>query len=130
MHVEAERFLSHVFGRACFDSVAGLGRTHPAMAGYVSQPFRVLRIEDFSPPQIDVAVKGRGYYDAVLVFSTKYQPAHPLLENWVWWQRLKEKFFGYHRDLLPEEIAQRVGGTITYHDERDGQWVAVIAVRR
>lgn len=98
--------------------------------GYVSQPFRVLRIEDFSSPQIDLAVKGRDHYDVVVVFSTKYQPPHPLLENWTWWQQIKEKFFGYHRDLLPEEIAGRLGGTIAFHDERNGQWVAVIAMGR
>ena len=87
----------------------------------------MLRIEDFSSPQIEVAAKGRGLYDVIFVFSTKYQPPHPMLENWEWWRRIKEKFFGYHRDLLPEDVAQRLGGTIAYHDERNGQWVAVIA---
>ena len=33
-------------------------------------------------------------------------------------------------DLLPEEIAQRLGGTIAYSKEQNGQWVAVIAVER
>jgi hypothetical protein len=65
-----------------------------------------------------------------LVFSTKYQPPHPLFENWDAWQRVKEKFFGYHRDLLPEDIAQRLGGRIAFHKERNGQWIAVIAVAR
>jgi hypothetical protein len=53
-----------------------------------------------------------------------------LLENWEFWQRMKEKFFGYHRDLLPEHIAQRLGGTIAYRDEMNGQWIAVIAVKQ
>jgi len=43
---------------------------------------------------------------------------------------VKEKFFGYHRDLLPEDIAQRLGGTVVYHQERDGQWIAAIAMTR
>ncbi|MGA9496442.1 MAG: glycosyltransferase, partial [Terriglobales bacterium] len=80
--------------------------------------------------QIDKATRARGQFDVALVFSTKYEPPHPLLENWDAWQRIKEKFFGYHRDLLPEEIAQRLGGTITYHKEAAGQWIAVIAVER
>jgi len=29
--------------------------------------------------------------------------------------------------LLPEDIAQRLGGTVDFHEERDGQWVAVIS---
>ena len=91
----------------------------------------MVRIEDFSVSQIDLAARARDRFDVALVFSTKYQPPHPLfgIENWEAWQRIKEKFFGYHRDLLPEDIAQRLGGTIAYHKERNGQWIAVIAVR-
>jgi hypothetical protein len=96
--------------------------------GYVSQPFRVVRIENFSSVQIDTAAGARDHFDVALVFSTKYQLSHPLFDNWDWWRRIKEKFFGYHRDLLPEDIAQRVGGTITYHRELNGQWIAVISV--
>ena len=96
--------------------------------GYVSQPFPVVRVEDFSASQIDLAAKARGHYDVALVFSTKYQPPHPLLEDWEAWQQIKEKYFGYHRDLQPEGIAQRLGGTIVYHKELNGQWMAVIAM--
>jgi hypothetical protein len=95
-----------------------------------SQPFRVVRIEDFSASQIDLATRARDRFDVALVFSTKYQPPHALLENWDAWQRIKEKFFGYHRDLLPEDIAQRLGGTIVYHKEMNGQWIAVIALEQ
>jgi hypothetical protein len=88
----------------------------------------VLRIEDFTGAQIELASLARGRYDIAFAFSTKYQPAHPLLENWNWWRRIKERFFGYHRDLPPEEIARRLGGTILFHKQVDGQWVAVIAI--
>jgi len=96
--------------------------------GYVSQPFPVVRVEDFSASQVDLAAKARGHYDVALVFSTKYQPPHPLMENWEDWQQIKEKYFGYHLDLQPEDIAQRLGGTIVYHKELNGQWLAVIAM--
>jgi len=95
-----------------------------------SQPFRVLRIGDFSVSQIDVAARARNRFDVALVFSTKYQPPHMLFENWDAWQRIKEKFFGYHRDLLPEDIAQRLGGMIAYRKELNGQWIAVIALEQ
>jgi hypothetical protein len=98
--------------------------------GYVAQPFRVLRIEDFTPAQVALASAARSQFDVALVFSTKYQPAHPLLESWTWWQHVKERFFGYHRDLPAEEIARRVGGRIVFHKESDGQWIAVIAKER
>jgi hypothetical protein len=43
---------------------------------------------------------------------------------------LKEKFFGFHRDLTPEDIAQQLGGTLAYNQQRNGQWIAVIAMKR
>ena len=133
LHAEASRFLAMRYSgeRVLTAWPASDELTRPWL-GYINanQPFRVLRIEDFSAAQIDVAAKARGRFDVALVFSTKYQPPHPLLENWHAWQRIKEKFFGYHRDLPPEEIAQRLGGTIAYSKEQNGQWIAVIAVDR
>ena len=131
LHAEASRFIAMRYpgARVLTAWPASDELTRPWL-GYVSdgRHFRVVRIEDFSASQIDVAAAARGQFDVALVFSTKYQPPHPLLDNWQAWRRVKEKYFGYHRDLLPEDIAQRLGGTITYHKEKYGQWVAVIAM--
>jgi hypothetical protein len=131
LHAEASRFLAMRYpgARVLTAWPASDELTRPWL-GYVSagQHFRVVRVEDFSAPQVDVAAAVQGQFDLALVFSTKYQPPHPLLENWDAWQRVKEKFFGFHRDLLPEDIAQRLGGTITFHKEEYGQWIAVIAM--
>jgi hypothetical protein len=131
LHAEASRFLAMQYpgGRVLTAWPASDELTRPWL-GYVStgQHFRVLRIEDFSASQIDVAVAARRGFDVALVFLTKYEPPHPLLENWEVWQRIKKNFFGYHRDLLPEDIARRLGGTISFHKEENGQWVAVIAL--
>jgi len=132
MHTEASRFLALRYpGARILTAWPASDELSRPWLGYVSQPFRVVRIEDFSLPQIDLAVRGRNRYDAVLVFSTKYQPPHELfIDNWDTWRHIKEKFFGYHRDQLPEDIAQRLGGIIAYHEERNGQWIAVIALDR
>jgi hypothetical protein len=133
MHVEASRFLAMRYpgARVLTAWPASDELTRPWL-GYVNvmQPFRVVRVEDFSAPQVQLAAAARDRFDVALAFSTKYEPPHPLLENWDAWQRVKERFFGYHRDLLPEEIAQRLGGTIPYRTEVNGQWVAVIAMER
>ncbi len=131
LHAQASRFLAMQYpgARVLTAWPASDELTRPWL-GYVSgdQHFRALRIEDFSSPQVNVAAAVRGQFDVALVFSTKYQPPHPLLDNWEAWRRVKEKYFGYHLDLPPEDIAQRLGGTITYHKEEYGQWVAVIAM--
>ena len=135
MHAEASRFLAMRYSgeRVLTAWPASDELTRPWL-GYVnanaSQPFRVVRIEDFSFSQIDVAARDRDQFDVALVFSTKYQPPHALFEHWEAWQRIKEEFFGYHRDLPPEDVAQRLAGTVAYRKERNGQWIAVIAVER
>jgi hypothetical protein len=94
--------------------------------GYVSQPFSVVRIEDFREAEIARAVDARSQFDVALVFSTKYEPEHPLFANWRWWQQVKERYFGYHRDLKPEGIAGRLNGRLLFRKEMHGQWVGII----
>jgi hypothetical protein len=137
MHAEASRFLAMRYpGKRVLSAWPASDELTRPWLGYIdananaNQPFRVVRIEDFSVSQIDVAAMARDRFDVALVFSTKYQPPHALFENWDAWQRINEKFFGYHRDLLPEEIVQRLAGTISYRKERNGQWIAIIAVER
>ena len=131
MHAEAGRFLTLRYPRARVLSAwpASDELSRPWL-GYVSRPFPVVRIEDFTAGQIAIAANASSQFDVALVFSTKYQPAHPILEDWALWQSLKEKYFGYHRDLAPEEIASRLGGIVVFQKKSDGQWVAVIALDR
>ena len=131
MHAEASRFLAMRYPRARVLSAwpASDELTRPWL-GYVSRPFSVVRIEDFTAAQISSASATAGQFDVAFVFSTKYQPPHPFLEDWAWWQHVKERFFGYHRDLLPEEIARRMGGRVVFQKTSDGQWAAVIAIER
>jgi hypothetical protein len=98
--------------------------------GYVSRPLPVVRIEDFSSAQIMRAAAERNQFDVALVFSTKYEPEHPMLENWDWWQHIKERYFGYHRDLNPEEIAGRLGGRLLFQEKKKGLWATVIEMER
>ena len=131
MHSQASRFLAMQYPNARVLTAwpASDELTRPWL-GYVAHPFRVLRIEDFTASQIEAAAAVRAEFDVAFVFSTKYQPPHPFLENWTAWVKIKEKFFGYHRDLPPEEIARRLGGTITFHKEENGLWTAVIAANK
>ncbi len=69
-------------------------------------------------------------YEVALVFSTKYEPLHPLLENWYLWQAWKTRFFGYHRDLPPAAAAQILGGNLVYTEARNGQWIGVIEMNQ
>jgi dolichyl-phosphate-mannose-protein mannosyltransferase len=129
MHAEASRFLEIRYPHARVLSAwpASDELTRPWL-GYVARRFQVVRIEDFTAAQISAASAAVGQFDVAFVFSTKYQPPHPFLEDWPWWQHMKERFFGYHRDLQPEDIARHLGGRVVFQKASDGQWVAAIAV--
>ena len=98
--------------------------------GYVSRPMPVVRIEDFTPAEIERAAAERDQFDVALVFSTKYEPEHPMLDNWPWWRHIKERYFGYHLDIKPDEIAARLGGRISFREQKKGLWIGVIELRK
>jgi hypothetical protein len=98
--------------------------------GYVTRPMRVVRIENFSLEEVLSAADFRSNFDVALVFSTKYESAHPLLEPSEAWTKLKRRFFGYQRDLPPETVGRILGGQIVFRQERKGQWAAVIELDR
>ena len=107
MHRNAARFLQshHPESRILTAWPASDEITRPYL-GYVERPLQAVRIEDFSVDQVMSASDLRRSYDVALVFSTKYQPVHPLFARWQAWQDLKTRYFGYHRDLPPQAIAQ------------------------
>jgi hypothetical protein len=131
MHAQASRFLlRHYPESRILTAWPASDELSRPWLGYVDRAFPVLRIEDFSTPQVAIAATVHDRFDVAFVFSTKYQPPHGLLENWEGWQRIKARFFGYHRDLPPEEIARQLGGKIVYEIKRNGQWIALITAER
>ncbi len=102
---------------------------HPEL-GYVKQPWDVYAIDDFSTPQISRASDEPGKYSAALVFSTKSEPAIPLVSLGSRSAALDERYFGLHHDLLPDSIAHALGGTLVWRRDDDGQWIALIRFNR
>ena len=64
------------------------------------------------------------------MFSTKYEPARPLLDRWQEWTALKRRFFGYERDLPAAAAAQILGGHVVFAEARKGQRIAVIEMEK
>ncbi|HEX3819119.1 MAG TPA: glycosyltransferase [Candidatus Sulfotelmatobacter sp.] len=127
LHEDAERFLEARYPMAhvltAWPASDELARP---WLGYVTRPVQVVRIEDFSLEQVLSAAEFRSHFEVALVFSTKYEPARPLLDSARTWTDLKRRFFGYHRDLPPGAAAHILGGHIVFSEEHKGQWVAVI----
>jgi hypothetical protein len=131
MHQEAENFLVQRYPQArvltAWPATDEISRTY---LGYVTRPLRVVKIEDFTADEVVGAAQERSRFDVALVFSTKYEPPRPLLERWRGWERMKMRFFGFHRDLPPAIAAQLLGGRVVFTERNTGQWVAVIELER
>ena len=99
--------------------------------GYVTAPFDVCAIEDFSAPQVARAAEQPGQYSAALVFSTKSEPARPILTLGSHSSALDERYFGLHHDLEPDAIARQLGGFLVWKSsDGQGQWIALIRFNR
>jgi len=101
--------------------------TRPEL-GYVKQPWDVVAVDDFSASQVARAAQEPQAYSAALAFSTKYDPASPLLR--LGGEALDERYFGLHHDLSPEAITQQLGGTLEWRRDDQGMWIALIRFNR
>jgi hypothetical protein len=127
LHQSADRFVAQHFPNSTVLTAwpASDELTRPWL-GYVDKPVRVVSIENFSVEQLLSAADVRGKYQLALLFSTKEEPR--LLLNFVWWESLQARYFGYHRDLHPAEAAQLLGGRVVFAQHRGSQWVAVVSL--
>ena len=131
MHQHAESFLEARYaGARVLTAWPASHEISRPYLGYVTRPMRVVRIEDFTAEEVMGAAQERGRFDVALVFSTKYEPARPLLRGWRAWEKLKTRFFGFHHNLPPEITAQLLGGRVVFTETRSGQWVAMIELER
>jgi len=131
LHQRAEEFLEarYPMARVLTAWPASDELSHPYL-GYITRPMRVVRIDNFSAEQVMSAADLRSHFEVALVFSTKYEPAHSLVENWRLWREWKARFFGYYRDVPPAAAAQILGGNLVYTEARHGQWVGVIEMEQ
>jgi hypothetical protein len=131
MHRDAESFIEQRYPQArVLTAWPASGEITQPYLGYVKHPLQVVRIEDFSLDEVAGAAEQRSRFDVALVFSTKYEPPRPLLDRWRAWEKMKMRFFGFHRDVPPAVAAQLLGGRVVFTEKIAGQWVAVIEVER
>ncbi len=96
--------------------------------GYVTHPVPTVAVENFSAEQVAKAAAPRHTYTLALVFSTKYDPPPGGLDLLGGRRTYDSLYYDYHRDLRPQEIAQVLGGTVVWQEERKGEWAALVQV--
>lgn len=95
------------------------------MLGYVTHPLSVVPVRNFDAKQISHAMKDSRQYNLALVFSTKYDPPN-LINLGQWNNKINKRYFGFHRDLMPQAIAGQLGGKVIWQEERKGEWAAIL----
>jgi hypothetical protein len=127
LHARAARFLDqHERDAAILTTWPAQDELTKPYLGYVSQPFAVVRVRDFTAEEILRARQMREHYQVAYLFSTKYEPA-----TWIrprFWERLNRRFFDYHQDLSPEAAAELLGGKIVFLSREKAEWVAIVEI--
>ena len=98
--------------------------------GYVKQPLSVMRIENFSAPEMARAAEITEQFNVAYLFSTKWEPPHPFFERLTFGKRLQERFFDYHQDLSPKEAAAVLGGRVIDYQNRNNEWIGLVAIEK
>ncbi len=88
-----------------------------------------MRIENFSDLEMLRASQATDQFDVVLLFSTKWEPPHPLLASLPFGRALHERFFDYHEDMDPQRAAALLGGRVLDYRNRNNEWIAIISHR-
>ena len=96
--------------------------------GYTRKGFSTVAIENFSAEQIERAAQDPGAYDTALLFSTKWVPHGLGLTRQT--EAADTKYFDFHRDLTPAEVAALLHGTVVWQQSSHGEWAAVLRFER
>jgi 4-amino-4-deoxy-L-arabinose transferase-like glycosyltransferase len=94
--------------------------------GYTIHPVKTAAIQNFAIDQIQKAAADPGTYDVALIFSTKWDPPPNQINLGRRNQSADAKYFDFHRDLSPSEVATLLHGDIVWQAHRKGEWAAVI----
>jgi len=125
----ADKLAEHPNARVLTAWPASDELTRPFL-GYVKQPLTVVRVENFSAPEIERAAQAGEDFDSAYLFSTKWEPLHPLFPWLTFGKSVQERFFDYRQDRAPSVAADILGGRVSSYRNRNNEWVAVISIER
>lgn len=98
--------------------------------GYTRTSIKTTPIQNFAIDQIQKAATDPGSYDTALIFSTKWEPPANQIDLGRRNQSTDAKYFDFHRDLSPAEVAALLHGEVVWQARRKGEWAAVLRFPR
>ncbi len=131
LHQAAVRVIAQQFPGAtvltAWPGAAELGRPE---LGYTRVPVRVVEVKNFSRGEMERAAAERGSFDTAMVFSTKWVPGASSLDVARRNRAADARYFDFHEDMRPDEVARRLGGTVVWEAQRGGEWAGVVRFPR
>ena len=129
LHVEAVHIIEHRYPEAnvltAWPATAELSRPE---LGYTRTPIKTVAIDNFSIGQIEKAAADPSAYDTALIFSTKIEP--PGINLGRANKSSDTKYFDFHQDLSPAEVAVLLHGNIVWQSRRKAEWAAILRFPR
>jgi hypothetical protein len=125
LHASAAHFLEkHEQDKVVLTAWPATDELTKPYLGYVQHRMAVISVPDFTLQALLRARSARSRYEVAYLFSTKYEAA-----TWfhsIFWDRLNERYFDYHRDLSPDAAAQLLGGRVVFLARKKAEWVEII----
>jgi 4-amino-4-deoxy-L-arabinose transferase-like glycosyltransferase len=131
LHQQAIHLIEHKYPQATVLSAwpATAEMARPEL-GYTRTAIKTVPIDNFAIDQIQKAATDPGAYDTALIFSTKWAPPENQLNLGRNNQQADAKYFDFHRDLSPAEVAVLLHGEVIWQAHRKGEWAAVLRFPR
>jgi 4-amino-4-deoxy-L-arabinose transferase-like glycosyltransferase len=127
LHQRAIHFIDRAYPQAtvltAWPATSELNRPE---LGYTNHPVKTVAIQNFAIDQIQKAAADPGSYDVAFIFSTKWDPPTNQINLGRRNQSADTKYFDFHRDLSPSEVAAQLHGDVVWQAQRKGEWAAVI----
>ncbi len=127
LHQRAIHFIDRAYPQAtvltAWPATSELNRPE---LGYTNHPVKTVAIQNFAIDQIQKAAADPGSYDVAFIFSTKWDPPSNQINLGRGNQSADTKYFDFHRDLSPGEVAALLHGDVVWQAQRKGEWAAVI----
>lgn len=127
LHQAAVRVIAQRFpGATVLTAWPGAAELERPELGYTRTPVRVVEVRNFSRGEMERAEAERGSFDTAMVFSTKWAPGVGQVDVARRNRAADARYFDYHEDMRPEEVARMLGGTVVWTEERGGEWAGVV----
>jgi 4-amino-4-deoxy-L-arabinose transferase-like glycosyltransferase len=127
LHQQAVRFIDLKYPQAtvltAWPATSELSRPE---LGYTNHPIKTTALQNFSIAEIEKAASDPGTFDTALIFSTKWEPPANHIDLGRRNQSSDMKYFDFHRDISPAEVAALLHGEIVWQAHRKGEWTAVL----